>query len=168
MRVAHAVLLCALLLALGAPAAAVADHYSVLNVQKSASDKEIKAAYRRLAQQFHPDKVREAAVPSGECYWEPPGQCSMLSALSITRLKFIYSSWTVMDSPTGRACLLASARSRQLRRQLSANNNLLDKNLVFAESSQECTGQVHQDTGAPVHSTCKLSQLRFRLHGTPR
>ena len=32
------------------------DYYGVLGVTKTASDQEIKAAYRRLALQYHPDK----------------------------------------------------------------------------------------------------------------
>ncbi|CAI9113964.1 OLC1v1037526C1 [Oldenlandia corymbosa var. corymbosa] len=39
--------------------AASADYYSTLGVPKSASNKEIKAAYRKLARQYHPDVNKE-------------------------------------------------------------------------------------------------------------
>ena len=32
------------------------DYYKLLNIDKSASDKEIKKAYRVLSKKFHPDK----------------------------------------------------------------------------------------------------------------
>jgi len=32
------------------------DHYSVLGVTKSATQDEVKKAYRKLAMQYHPDK----------------------------------------------------------------------------------------------------------------
>src|SRR5437868_7040330 len=32
------------------------DHYAILEIEPSASPPEIKKAYRKLAQQFHPDK----------------------------------------------------------------------------------------------------------------
>ena len=40
------------------------DPYTVLEVDQSASDAEVKKAYRRLALKFHPDKVRDM----GEAY----------------------------------------------------------------------------------------------------
>lgn len=32
------------------------DYYDILNVSKSASDSEIKSAYRKLAMKYHPDR----------------------------------------------------------------------------------------------------------------
>ncbi len=39
------------------PIAKAADHYTVLGVDSSASNEELKNAYRHLAKQYHPDKV---------------------------------------------------------------------------------------------------------------
>lgn len=41
----------------GAPAPVSVDDYSMLGVSKTASASEIKAAYRQMAAQYHPDKV---------------------------------------------------------------------------------------------------------------
>jgi preprotein translocase subunit Sec63 len=35
------------------------DYYAILELGREASDKEVKKAYRRLAQKWHPDKVRQ-------------------------------------------------------------------------------------------------------------
>jgi len=38
------------------PVMAKRDYYEVLGVQRSASDADLKAAYRKLAMQHHPDR----------------------------------------------------------------------------------------------------------------
>ncbi len=45
------------------PARALADAYRVLDLEKSASDTEVKRAYRRLMSQHHPDKLVAKGLP---------------------------------------------------------------------------------------------------------
>ena len=45
------------------PAAALADAYKVLGLTKTASDDELKKAYRRLMNQHHPDKLVAKGLP---------------------------------------------------------------------------------------------------------
>ena len=42
------------------------DYYSILGVSPTASQKEIKFAFRRLAKQYHPDKVDESGKKAAE------------------------------------------------------------------------------------------------------
>jgi curved DNA-binding protein CbpA len=42
------------------------DYYSILGVSPGASQKEIKFAFRRLAKQYHPDKVDESCKKTAE------------------------------------------------------------------------------------------------------
>ena len=53
-----------------------ATHFEVLEVRADATDQEVRAAYRRLALRFHPDKCSEngaqgAFVKVGRCKLDP-------------------------------------------------------------------------------------------------
>ncbi|PZP86054.1 MAG: hypothetical protein DI582_03915 [Azospirillum brasilense] len=42
------------------------DHYKTLGVERTADEAAIKSAYRKLAKEFHPDKVRGLAIKAGK------------------------------------------------------------------------------------------------------
>ncbi len=61
------------------------DYYEVLGVEKGADQKEIKKAYRRLAQKFHPDRNPDdtsSAMP----VWMARAAASVAAALAISAI----------------------------------------------------------------------------------
>jgi curved DNA-binding protein CbpA len=73
------------------------DHYSVLGVQRGASDDEIRAAYRRAARASHPDLN--------------PGD-----ATAAERFKRVQVAWEVLGDPSRRAAYDAPSRPAAVHR----------------------------------------------------
>src|SRR5215471_17335744 len=55
------------------------DYYEVLGVARSATDQELKSAYRKLALQYHPDRNPESAAESTEKFKEITEAYSVLA-----------------------------------------------------------------------------------------
>lgn len=64
----------------------VKDHYTVLGVSHTATEREIKLAYRKLALKYHPDKNKEA------------GSEEMFKTVSF--------AYTVLNDPVSCSCCL--------------------------------------------------------------
>ena len=60
------------------------DYYKLLSIDKSASDKEIKRAYRTLSKKFHPDK-NPCAYPSASIFLSPQKLAELTSSTEATR-----------------------------------------------------------------------------------
>lgn len=74
------------------------DFYEILGVEKSASEQEIKNAYRKLAMKYHPDKN-----PGDEkCTSVPSLRASILGGLGAEEFKKVSIAYSVLSDPNKR------------------------------------------------------------------
>ena len=73
------------------------DYYDILNVSKSASDSEIKSAYRKLAMKYHPDrnpddksaenKFKEVIAEGVKLYKQRQNDAQLIYLLGLSSIK---------------------------------------------------------------------------------
>ncbi len=77
------------------------DYYKILGVESNAASSDIKRAYRDLAKQFHPDKVRGGqSVQWGDCFALTYAAHLLCRCLARKRRRRLRSSFVTLQRPT--------------------------------------------------------------------
>lgn len=101
------------------------DPYQALGVQRNASDKDIKAAYRKLALKWHPDRNPDN---QRQAEFEFKRISKAYAVLSDPEQRTMYDRWGTTDGPGGsgmaRGRAMSEAEAAELFKQMFGNKSL--------------------------------------------
>lgn len=89
------------------------NHFRVLGVKLNASDDDIKKAYRRLANQYHPDKLMHATDEE--------------KAFSAIKLQQIQEAYTCLTNEASRAEFIKGFNNRVVTSPIDAAKEIWDE-----------------------------------------
>ena len=111
------------------------DYYAVLSVERTATDSEIKKAYRKLAVKIHPDKCQGTGAEEAFKIVSKAFAC-----LSDSEKRAAYDRYGSEEGPQGMPGCEEDTRARRIRHLVDSMKISIRENFLTCSSAAGCRG----------------------------